>query len=188
MTSHRWILNLLLIGLIALAALGCGGSATEPADEPAEAPAATLTADEPMEPVTDEPDTEPGTTLDACEIVTAEDLAAAVDADVAPGVLEEDPTVLSPGRTECTYESEKARVIVSLTPEDGANLYDAAAGSYKEIEEIAGLGEGAFWSAPNRRGFVWQGKVTAMFTVFTNGDVEPKALVEELGARMIAKL
>jgi hypothetical protein len=188
MTHRRSVLNLVLLGLIALGAVACGGSDAQPSDAPAEAAAATQTVDEPMEPVAAEADAEPGTALDACEIVTAEDLAAAIDADVEPGVLEENPTVLSPGHSECTYESETARVIVSLTPEDGANLYDAAAGSYKEIEPIAGLGDGAFWSAPNRRGFVWQGKVTAMFTVFTNGDVEPKALVEELGARMIAKL
>ena len=131
----------------------------------------------------------PGTSLDACEIITPDDIAAATDtSDVAAGTLEASPTVLSPGRTECTYAGDFGRILVELTPEDGANLYDAAAGAYKDAEEIPGLGDGAFNSDQNKRAFVWKGSVTIMLTMFLGGDLEQADVAAALGEAMLAKL
>ena len=98
------------------------------------------------------------------------------------------PTVLSPGRNECTYEGAFGRLLVEVTPEDGANLYDAAYGAYDGLEAITGLGDGAFWSDKNHRGFVWQGRVTAMFTIFASGDLTGVELTRTLGEALVGKL
>ena len=119
-----------------------------------------------MPAATEPPAPEPGTALNACEIVTVADIASVVgipEADIAEGTLEAEPTTLSPGHTECRYEGDWGGLIVDLTPEDGANLYDAARGSYGDASdrEIAGA-DGGFWSEENSRGFFWKGSVTVM--------------------------
>jgi hypothetical protein len=111
----------------------------------------------------------PGTDLDACEIVTAADIETALELEpgtVSDGELRETPTSLSPGHTECRYTGDWGGLIVNLTPEDGANLYRAARGSYADASdrEVAGA-DGAFWSAQNKRGFFWKGAVTVMLQV-----------------------
>ena len=133
----------------------------------------------------------PGTTLNACEIVTPQDVktAFAATTDVADGTFEADPTVLSPGHSECTYAGDFGRLIVALTPEDGANLYDAAYGAYKNLEVIPGVGDGAFWSQKERRGFVWQDRVAVMFTIQpSSGDVTGLEVTQVLGQLMLGKL
>jgi hypothetical protein len=184
-------LRLLLLAVVVAAAAACGstgaaeptGDAPTPAGDVAEATTELVDA----APADAEPT--PGTLLNACEIVTADDVAAAARTDdVEPGTLEEAPTVLSPGRTECTYESDAVRVIVELTPEDGENLYDAAAGAYKDMVVIDGLGDGAFWSEKNHRAFVWQGAVTIMFTIFTGADVDPAEFAAEIGRLALARI
>jgi hypothetical protein len=131
----------------------------------------------------------PGTDLNACEIVTPDDVKSAflATAEVAPGEFEADPTTLSPNHSECTYQGDFGRVIVSLTPEDGANLYDAAYGAYDGLEPITGLGDGAFWSDENHRGFVWKDRVAVMFTIFS-GEPGGLEVTKSLGAAMLAKL
>jgi hypothetical protein len=96
-------------------------------------------------------------------------------------------TSLSPGKTECTYEGDWGRLIVELTPEDGANLYDAARGAYKDASDITGTWDGAFNSAQNHRAFVWKGAVTAMFTMFLN-EAEQLDAAESLAKALVAKL
>jgi hypothetical protein len=185
---------LLLIPAIALAACGGGTRVTssEPATAPVEAPVASQ-ATLPESPATGggiDGTLTPGTDLSACEIVTSDDIAAAtkVTGTVAPGTLEASPTVLSPARSECTYEGDYGRIIVELTPDDGENLYDAAAGAYKDAAAIAGIGDGAFNSDDNHRAFIWQDKVTVMLTMFVGGDVTQLQVATDLGNAIIAKL
>jgi hypothetical protein len=181
----------LLVACLVVVLAACGGSNAAPpaSDAPAtNAPAETLPAEtppvEPEGPVA-------GTDLNACEIVTAEEVATAAGmavADVTAGAVEESPTVLSPGRTECQYEWEGGGVIVELTPDDGENLYDAARGSYADASDIANHGgDGAFFSQENRRAFFWKGAVTVMLTLFVSGD-EMRPVAEELGKGAIAKV
>lgn len=131
----------------------------------------------------------PGTTLNACEIVTPDDIkiATGFGGSVAAGTLKATPTVLSPGQTECRYEGEYGGIIVELTPEDGENLYDAAAGAYKDMAVLPGIGDGAFNSDDNNRAFVWKGNVTVMLTMFV-GDLEQSHVATELGKAIVGKL
>jgi len=168
-----------------------GGQAAVPTESTPNLPAATDT------PVTQPSaesaggltgDLQPGTTLNACEIVTSADVKAATKASTVPaGTLKSRPTTLSPGQTECTYRGDFGQVIVELTPEDGANLYDAARGAYSDASDITGSWDGAFNSQENNRAFVWKGNVTAMFTMFlTDGEQLPVAT--ELAKQVVAKL
>ena len=193
------------IGLLVLAVAACGGSAPNDGDDAgadAIGPEATAvvgdrTAVDPNEPedagaiIYEEEVPVPGTTLTACELITSADVQAAfaTDAAVPAGTLEVSPTVLSPGRNECRYEGDFGRLLVDVTPEDGANLYDAAYGAYDGLEAITGLGDGAFWSEGNHRGLVWQDRVTAMFTIFAaDGDLTGTDLTRTLGEALVGKL
>jgi hypothetical protein len=200
------LLRLGATGLLVLTVAACGGGASGDADGSdvdTTRPEATTAVDgtigdavDPNEPedvgaiVYEEDVPVPGTTLNACELITTDDVKAAFAAEgmVATGALEMAPTVLSPGRNECTYEGAFGRLLVEVTPEDGANLYDAAYGAYDGLEAITGLGDGAFWSDKNHRGFVWQGRVTAMFTIFASGDLTGVELTRTLGEALVGKL
>lgn len=169
----------------------CGGAAAAPSDaagsaSPTGAPT-NVPADATPAPEASSPPT-PGTTLDACTIVTPADVATATGAAGAePGTLEETPTALSPGRTECTYEGEFGRVIVELTPEDGANLFDAARRSYDDAVDLPGIGDGAFVSAANKRAFVRRGAVAVMLTMFLSS-ADRAEVAAALGRAIVAKL
>jgi hypothetical protein len=132
----------------------------------------------------------PGTTLNACEVVTTDDIKAATKftGSIAAGTLKATPTVLSPGQTECRYQGEFGGIIVELTPEDGENLYDAAAGAYKDMAVLPGIGDGAFNSDDNNRAFVWKGNVTVMLTLFVGDGLEQAAVATELGKAIVDKL
>lgn len=191
--SSATIGALLLISAIALAA--CGGGSTATGTTPSAVPA-TATADEATTPDATaaagggvEGNLTPGTTLNACEIVTTADVAAAFNLElpVAEGAFKATPTILSPGHTECRYEGEYGGVIVALTPEDGANLYDAARGAYKDAADIAGIGDGAFNSNKNHRAFVWKDKVTVMLTMFV-GELSQMQVATDLSNAIIEKL
>ena len=192
------------LGLLAISLVACGGGAASQAsddDVDAQASAATTAADapaaDPNEPadvgaiIYDEAVPVPGTTLGACDIVTAADIKAAfgLDVTVPAGSFEADPTTLSPGHSECRYEGDYGRVIVDLTPEDGANLYDAAYGAYDGLEFIDGVGDGAFWAPKTNRGFVWQDKVTVMLSVYpAQMGTADADLIKTLGEAVIGKL
>ena len=186
MPRYRLALPALLA--LALFVSACGSDpASDGSDAPdASVPAASIpAATEPA--ATAESDVpNAGTDLDACEIVTAEDVAAATGLDVATigeGALTESPTVLSPGHTECDYTGEWGGVIVSLTPEDGANLYDAARGAYDDASDRVITGsDGAFWSEETGRGFFWKGAVAVMMQVgFLAEGGDRDAIVTALG-------
>ena len=207
MTSKD-LLRLGATGLVVLTVAAYGGSAmsdTESAGGDAIGPEATTVVTEgtpgeavdPNEPedvgaiIYEEAVPVPGTTLNACQLITSDDVQVAFAAAeaVPAGALESAPTVLSPGRNECTYEGAFGRLLVEVTPEDGANLYDAAYGAYDGLEAITGIGDGAFWSDKNHRGFVWQGRVTAVFTIFAaDGDLTGAELTRTLGEALVGKL
>jgi hypothetical protein len=134
-----------------------------------------------------------GTDLDACEIVTAADIETVLDlevATVADGELRETPTSLSPGHTECRYSGDWGGIIVSLTPEDGANLYRAARGSYADASdrEVA-RADGAFWSANDKRGFFWKGAVTVRLqATHLAGEGDRDAVTVALGQAAIDRI
>jgi hypothetical protein len=179
------------LALLTIALVACGGQAPAPnkatSSQPATAggTAAKPTAD--LGGVLD--DKAPGTTLDACGIVTATDVGAATKTTgVSAGTLKATPTSLSPGHSDCTYEGDFGRILVALTPEDGENLYDAARGSYKDASDITGTWDGAFNSEKNNRAFVWKGNVTVMFTMFLNGDLQQLPVATELARQVVGKL
>jgi hypothetical protein len=174
----------LLLASAALVLAACGGaSGASSPSAPAEATPTVVPTD-----VADPGVPAPGTALNACEIVSAGDVSAVAGSDVDPGEFKESPTTLSPGHTECTYEGDFGRLIVSLTPEDGENLYDAARGSYADASDIAGHGgDGAFYSKESKRAFFWKGSVAIMLTVFLSGD-EVRPFAEEFGKKALAKV
>ena len=190
-------------GFLAVSIAACGGGTAATEDDSTNvepAPAASVVSDAAVDPndpaavgavIYEEAEPVPGTVLGACEIVTADDIKAAfgLDGAVGAGSFEADPTTLSPGHSECRYEGEYGRVIVDLTPEDGANLYDAAYGAYDGLEVIEGVGDGAFWAPKTNRGFVWQDKVTVMLSVYpVQMDLADAALIKALGEAVIGKL
>jgi hypothetical protein len=190
-----------LLLLLALAIAACGGGTPATSSAPSSAPAVEMPETPESSAATSPEDSPatgggidgtlvPGTDLSACEIVTSDDIQAATKATaaVADGTLQASPTVLSPARTKCTYQGDYGRIIVELTPDDGANLYDAAVGAYKGASLIPGLGDGAFNSDDNHRAFVWKDKVTVMLTMFVGGDLTQLQVATDLGNAIIEKL
>ena len=166
----RPLAPLSLVVILALALAACASStASDPSAEPVESaapdaasPSASVAADDGVP--------EAGTDLTACEILTAADIEAALSLE--PGTVDQaeselTPNVLSPGNSGCRYSGDDwGGVIVDLTPEDGANLYDAARGAYDDASDIVIVGtDGAFWSESTGRGFVWNGNVTTMIQI-----------------------
>ena len=158
----------ILAAAFVLAACGGGGTSPEPS-QPASQLASTAPSTAPEESVAASAEATPGTTLTACEIVTPEDVTAVLadlsgeTVTIPEGESRETPTVLDPFGTECRYAGEWGGVIVSLTPADGANLYDAARGSYADAQDVETPGaDSAFWSEDNGRAFFWKGSVNVM--------------------------
>lgn len=180
----------LLFASAALVLAACGGaSGASSPSAPAEATPTVAPTDvaDPGTPA-DPGAPAPGTDLNACEIVSAEDVSAVAGSEVEAGEFEESPTTLSPGHSECTYQGDFGRLIVSLTPEDGANLYDAARGSYDDASDIAAHGgDGAFYSKQSKRAFFWKGSVAVMLTVFLSGE-DARPFAEEIGRKALAKV
>jgi hypothetical protein len=184
----RQSLALIVLVAVAVAISACSSSVAAPAAT--DSPTVTATPMEEPSP-TDEPvtgDPHPGTHLNACEIVTPVDIAAALEIDpteVTRGELRETPTSLSPGHTDCRYSGDWGGLVVSLTPEDGANLFNAARKAYADASDRAVTGsDGAFWSADTKRGFFWKGSVTALlqFSHLTTGSDFGEATVTIGGA------
>jgi hypothetical protein len=178
--------------LLILSLVACGGGAAAPTST--DAPAApTAAADSTATPADDlggvSDDKTPGTALDACEIVTASDVAAATATkDVAAGTFKKTPNSLSPGSSLCKYTGDFGQVEVALVPEDGANLYDAARGSYEDASDMTGIGDGAFNSNAHHRAFVWKGHVSVMLTMFLMGTAEQLPVATNLARQVVVKL
>lgn len=166
-------LSLYALVAIAIVLSACGASAAAGSPDESAQPMTSETAApasaEPSAPADDGGPSVAGTDLNACEIVSAADVEAALAfaaGTVAEGELKEDPTTLSPGHSTCRYTGDWGGLVVSLTPEDGENLYDAARNSYADASDRVITGsDGAFWSEHDKRGFFWKGAVTAMLQI-----------------------
>lgn len=173
----------------------CGGGAPADSEAPstvasASAAASAAESSQPSFEVT------PGTELSACQLVTADDIATVLGeladdtVEVADGELSETPTSLDPFGTTCRYSGDWGGLVVSLTPADGANLYDAARGSYDDASDVETPGaDSAFWSEGTHRGFFWKGAVNVMLQ-YTHlaVDVDWGDATTGVGAAAIAKL
>ncbi|MEX0710488.1 MAG: DUF3558 family protein [Chloroflexota bacterium] len=121
------------------------------------------------------PDPTLGTSLTACELVTPADVEAALALDpgtVADGDHRETPTVLSPGSNECRYEGDAwGGLLVTVTPEDGVNTFDAVNSAFGDDAEVVRAGDTALWFPDNLRGYFLQGSVMVLlqFTFVVNG-------------------
>lgn len=147
------LLLALLLGLAACAGGSPGASAgdPEPGGEPTRGEESQ--AGEPT----------PGTSLTACQVVTAADIEATLGLEpgtVSEGTLEEQPTVLDPATTECRYQDESwGGLVVNLTPTDGLNTYDALVSVYGDDAEALDIGDGALWFEDSDRGYFLKGSV-----------------------------
>lgn len=162
--AGRATLGLTLALTMVLAACG-GGAAQSSAPGDSSDP---ITSDEPVASEAAEPT--PGTALTACELLTPADIEAAIGlgaGTVAEGVHEETPTVLDAAENVCEYEDPAwGGVLIRVTPTDGANMYDAARGSYDDASDLIITGsDGAFWSVGTDRGFVWVDPVSTMIQI-----------------------
>jgi hypothetical protein len=184
-----------LATVLAVGALlaACGGGSPADSEPPSAAASANATAGESAEASVE---ATPGTALTACEIVTSQDVSAVL-ADlggetltIPEGELKETPTVLDPYGTECRYTGDWGGVIVSLTPANGANLYDAARGSYADAQDVETPGaDSAFWSEDNDRAFFWKGSVNVMLQIgFLAVEADRADVIKAIGAAAIAKL
>lgn len=155
----------LLITVLLLAA--CGGTSSSPAVT--STPAGTGTT-LPTTAGTDVPpapaDATPGTTLTACQLVTAGDIETALGLDsgtVSEGTLQQKGTVLDPASNECRYQDDAwGGLVVSVTPTDGANTYDAVAKTGTGGEPLAGIGDAALWFDDSDRGYFLKGSVLVL--------------------------
>lgn len=175
-----------ILVVLAVAVSACSSAQADSSPARSDANPPTMAAEASLAPSADSGTPMAGTDLNACELVTVADIAAAVgvpEADIPAGELRETPTVLSPGHTDCRYLGDWGGVIVSLTPEDGANLYDAARGSYDDASDRPVVGaDGAFWSQQNKRGFFWKGNVTVMLQMsFLAGGGDVDEVVTAIG-------
>jgi hypothetical protein len=184
------------LALLILSLVACGGGSSAPSStgagagaDTAAATAAATTAPAAPDAGGVQEDKTPGTDLDACQIVTAKDIAAAIaTSDVPDGTFKKTPNSLSPGSSLCKYVGDFGQVEVALVPEDGANLYDAARGSYEDASDMSGIGDGAFNSIAHHRAFVWKGHVAVMLTMFLMGSAEQLPVATDLAKDVIAKL
>lgn len=174
-----------LILLLAACSSAPGGSEAAPSSggAPSQPAASQAASGEPT----------PGTTLTACELVTAADIETALSLDagtVSEGTLEEQGTVLDPATNECRYTDETwGGLVVHVTPTDGVNTFDAVRDAFGENAETLEIGDGALWFEDNDRGYFLKGSVMAFlqFTFVVDGTPlrEPTiALGEALVARI----
>ena len=165
MSISRLAIAPLLVLTLLIAACGSAatpGNTTAPSSPNGTTQPTQATLPDETEPTEAEPT--PGTTLTACELVAPEDIEAALglDADtVDEGEFEEDPSVLDPAANECTYNQDTwGGLVVSSTPTDGVNVFDALVSAYGEdAESIDGIGDGALWFENNDRGYFLKGPV-----------------------------
>jgi hypothetical protein len=173
---------------VALLAVACGGAASEAPDD-ASQPAASVdagaSAETPSEEASEAVEA-PGTTLTACEVITADDVTAATGIAAQPGVGEAKPNVLAPNYNECVYQGDYGRIVVQLNPDNGDDVFDAAKGVADDAKDIGGIGDGVFWTEQNRSLYAVKGKVNVLLRMGVGGDEE--AVATELARRAIARL
>jgi hypothetical protein len=174
MTTVRSLIAAMLPVVLALILAGCG-SAPAGTFGQTQAPGQTAAPTQPREtePAAGEPT--PGTALDACEVVTPQDVETAIELDagtVGEGELVDASTVLDPAATECRYEGDWGGLVVSLTPTDGVNTFDAVESAFGEDAEALEMGDGALWFEDNDRGYFLKGAVMVRLQITFVADTE----------------
>ena len=152
---RRRVLLALPLSLVFAACGGATPAPTGPGGGSTPAPEATQPGGGDAEPT-------PGTALSACDIVAPADIEAAVELDagtVGEGELKEAGTVLDPAATECRYQGDWGGLVVSLTPADGVNVFDALVSSFGDQADALEIGDGALWFGDDDRGYFLQGPV-----------------------------
>jgi len=110
---------------------------------------------------------EPGTDLTACELVAADDVAAALGLDaggVAEGDLHQLESDVDPNVTECRWVAQDwGGLSVIVAPGDGANEFADAKAALADRAESLDIGDGALWVDDIERGYFL--KDTVLVTV-----------------------
>ncbi len=168
-----------LIVAVAFFVAACGGAASpageaasgsgSPNPEPGSSVGAAASADPSSE------DGAPGTKLTACEVVTVADIEAATGTRAEPGDLLEKPNALSPNYSECTYSGEYGQVVVQLDPNIGDRVFPAAKDAATDAKDIAGIGDGAFWTEQYASLYAVKGKVNVLLRMGVGNDNEAVA-------------
>jgi hypothetical protein len=137
--------------LCAALVLGACGSGSAAAPAPTQAAATQAGGD--GEPT-------PGTSLSSCELVAPSDIEAALKlaaGTVTAGTLEQQPTSLDAAANECRYTGDWGALIVSATPTDGLNVYDALVKAFEGKYEAVEVADGGLWFENNDRGYFLKG-------------------------------
>jgi hypothetical protein len=177
-----WFLSLIL--LLAACSSSPGGSEAAPSSGGAPSQPGASGAGEAT----------PGTALTACDLVAPADIEAALSLDpgtVSEGTFKETPTVLDPASSECRYTDESwGGLVVTLTPTDGANTFDAVRDTFgKDAETIDDVGDGALWFQDNDRGYFLKGTVMVIlqFQFIVDGTPFREPTIA-LGETLVAKI
>jgi hypothetical protein len=172
--------------ILAVVVAACGGSAAPPAQTPGRSAPPTVQQPTQASPGDfddvdygpAEDDATPGTALTACELVTPGDIEAALSLEagtVSEGTHKAKGTTLDAYVNECRYDSDEwGGLIVTVTPTDGLNTYDAVHDVFGDDAEALDVGDGGLWFPENDRGYFIKGSVLTMlqFTYLTEGEFD----------------
>ncbi len=190
-SSRRPMSFVALVAVLAVAA--CGPAASTPTADGGQ----PTTADTTLPPDVGgggggEGEPTPGTSLSACELVAPADIEAALDlapGTVAPGALEQHPSVQDPAANECRYRGDWGGLVVNATPTDGVNVFDALVSVYGDSAEAVDVYDGALWFQDNDRGYFLKGPVMVLLQFqFIEGGTPFRDPTIALGEAALAKV
>ncbi len=134
----------------------------------------------------------PGTNLTACELVTADDVAAALGLDagsVADGDLHQLESDVDPNVTECRWAAQDwGGLSVIVAPGEGADDFATAKESLADRAEPLAIGDEALWVDDIERGYFLKGTVlvTVQFIFLTDRSPFREPTIS-LGTAAVAK-
>jgi hypothetical protein len=119
----------------------------------------------------------PGTDLTACELVTADDVAAALGLDagsVANGDLHQLDSDVDPNVTECRWAAQDwGGLSVIVSPGSGADQFAHTKESVADRAESLDIGDGALWVDDLGRGYFLKGSVLILVQFTYLADKSP---------------
>lgn len=133
-----------------LLAAACGGGDNGGDDGADASPAATATLD--AEPTSadaeDTPASDPAIELNACDLVSEQDIEAAIGAPVGEGTPEQAANLFT-----CSYADPEfpafsiagVAVLVADNNDDAKEIYELAKSNAAGVQEVNGVGEAAYW-------------------------------------------
>jgi hypothetical protein len=142
----------LLIVSIGVLAMACGGNddGDGEANDDSDTPAA-MTATAPAESTSaagGDPTTAPAAELNACELVSAADIEAAIGAPVGEGEPGQAANLFTCSYADPAFPTVSAAAVAVLAAnnaDDAREIYDLAKSNAAEVQEIDGVGEAAYW-------------------------------------------